>query len=103
MKNTRNMEIRVVVSGKQDEGMDAQEHSRVSDVIRTHVLSKTEAPYFRVDVKIRRKDDRSPYCLIAYLLRKDIYLAEVVRVDVDSDYQVTGTIWNYDDSKAEEQ
>lgn len=102
MSNTNNVEIRVFASRKEYTGLDVQDESRVAEIIRTHVLPKTEAPYYRVDVKIKRKKDQSPQYLVAYLLRKDIYLAEVVRLDVESNFQVTSITWSYDNSKEDD-
>lgn len=102
MSSQNGVEVRVFASRKDYAGLDVQDESRVAEIIRTQVLPKTEAEYYRVDVKIKRRKDQSPQYLIAYLLRKDIYLAEVVRVDVESNFQVTGTTWNYDSSTEDE-
>jgi len=103
MGNYNNVAIKVFASSKEYESLDARDESRVAEIIRTEVLPKTEAEYYRVDVKIKRKSDQTPKYLVAYLLRKDIYLAEVVKVDVESDFQVTGTEWGYDESEEEEE
>lgn len=102
MGNYNNVAIKVFASSKEYESRDLQDEPRVAEIIRTQVLPKTEAEYYRVDVKIKRNSDQTPKYLVAYLLRKDIYLAEVVKVDVESDFLVTGTTFGYDDSKEEE-
>ncbi len=103
MSNKKDVEIRVFASRKEYARFDVRDEPQVAEIIRTQVLPKTEAEYHRVDVKIKRKKDQTPKYLVAYLLRKDIYLAEVVKVDVESDFQVTGTTWGYDESKEEEE
>lgn len=102
MSNSKEVEVRVFGSRKEYAGLDVQDESRVAEIIRNQVLPKTEAEYYRVNVKIKRKEDQTPKYLVAYLLRKDIYLAEVVRVDVESNFQVTGTTWSYDNSNEDE-
>lgn len=103
MGNYNNIAIKVFASSKEYTSLDARDESRVAEIIRTEVLPKSEAEYYRVDVKIKRKSDQTPKYLVAYLLRKDIYLAEVVKVDVESDFQVTGIAWGYDESEEEEE
>ncbi len=103
MGNYNNIAIKVFASRKEYTSLDARDESRVAEIIRTEVLPKSEAEYYRVDVKIKRKSDQTPKYLVAYLLRKDIYLAEVVKVDVESDFQVTGIAWGYDESEEEEE
>jgi hypothetical protein len=102
MNANKDIEIRVSASSKTYKSLDLGDQPRVVEAIRARVLPAAEAEYYRVDVKIKRKADQTPKYLIAYLLRKDIYLAEVVRVDVQSDFQVTGITWGYDASKEEE-
>lgn len=99
MNNKKDVEIRVFASRKEYAELDEKDKSRVSEIIKNQVLpQKSGAEYYRVDVKIKRKKDQNPQYLLAYLLRKDIYLAEVVRVDLESDYEVTETKWDYDNS-----
>jgi hypothetical protein len=100
MSANENVEIRVLASGKTAyRSLDSGDESRVAEAIRTRVLPAAEGVYSRVDVKIRRNPDKTPKYLIAYLLRKDIYLAEVVRVDVQSDFKVKGATWGYEVSE----
>lgn len=103
MNEKKEIKIRVLGTRKEYASLDARDESQVAKIIRTQVLPKTKAEYYRVDVKIKRKSDKKPNKIVATLLRKDIYLAEVVKVDVESDYQVTGITWDYDESKEEEE
>ncbi len=97
------VEVKIIGSPKQYARADSGDEPRVADIIRKQVLPKSDAEYYRADVKIRRKADGTPQYLIAYLLRKDVYLAEVVKVDVDAELEVTGTAWSYDDSGEQEE
>jgi hypothetical protein len=102
MNDSKKTEIRVFASRKAYATFDAQDEPKVAEVIRDQVLPKTEAEYFRIDVKIKRKSDQTPAYLVAYMLRKDIYSAEIVRIDVDGTYNVSKITFNYDDSAEEE-
>jgi len=102
MNTKKDVEIRLFASRKAYKVLDFGDEHRIVEVIRTRVLPAAKAEYYRVDVKIKRKADQTPKYLVAYLLRKDVYLAEVVRVDVESDFHVTDIAWDYDESKDEE-
>jgi hypothetical protein len=103
MNDKKDVEIRVFGSLKAYGTLDMEDESRVAEVIRNRVLPQLEADYFRIDVKIRRKPDHTPDYLIAYCLRKDIYLAEVVKVAVDNQYADTAIEFNYDDSEEKDE
>jgi hypothetical protein len=98
VSDNQSVEIRTFGSREEYASFDAQDASRVADVIREQVLPQTEAEYFRVDVKIKRKRDQTPDYLVAYMLRQDVYAAEVVRIDVDSNYEASNIAFNYDDA-----
>lgn len=102
MSDHNDVEIRVFASGQEYTAFDSQDESKVAEIIRDQVLPQTDAEYYRVDVKIKRDSNQSPAYLVAYMLRKDIYLAEVVRVDVDSQYDTINVTFNYDDSGDED-
>jgi hypothetical protein len=94
MSNDKEVEIRIIGSPKEFASRDLEDQSFVAKAIREHVLPTTKNEYYRIDVKIKRKD-HTPDHLVAYMLRKDIYLAEVVRVDVDSKLKVKDVQFNY--------
>ena len=102
MNAKKDVKIRVFGSRKEYATFDSRDEPKVAEVIRDRVLPQSEAEYFRIDVKVKRKSDQKPAYLIAYMLRKDIYSAEVVRVDVDSYYEVSKITFNYDESSEEE-
>jgi hypothetical protein len=101
--SNNDVEIKVFGSRNEYARLDSQDEPQIAEVIRTRVLPQSEAEYFRVNVKIKRRRDQTPEYLVAYLLRKDVYLAEVVKVDVDSDFQVRDITYNYEDSEEEEE
>jgi hypothetical protein len=96
--NNNEVEVRIIGSPKEFASRDLNDQSLVAKAIREHVLPATKKEYQRVDVKIMR-EDHTPGHLVAYLLRKDIYLVEVVRVDVDSQLNVKGVQFNYIEPK----
>jgi hypothetical protein len=83
-----NVEIKVFASPEEYRAYDTQDEGQIVDVVRQQVLPREKAEYHSVSVKVKRKDDGSPHYLVAYMLRKDTYTADVVRVDVDENYQV---------------
>ncbi len=99
MTNKKDVEIKVFASRKAYKSLDLQDEPRIAEIIRNRVLPQSDAEYYRVDVKIKRNKDQTPRYLVAYMLRKDIYFAEVIKVDVDADFQESGITFNYDDSK----
>jgi hypothetical protein len=104
--SSQDVPIRIFGSRPEFESSDRGDEARVADVIRNHVLPQAKGEYLRVDVEVKRTWDQTPQYLVAYLLRKDVYLAEVVRVDIDSDYNVSEVTYDYDvsqDQEAEEE
>ena len=96
MSANKDVEIRVLPSGNAAlKSMDAADESRIVDAIRNNVLPAAEGVFYRVDVKVKRNVDQKPRYLVAYLLRKDVYLVEVVKVDVQSNFKVKGLTWGY--------
>lgn len=104
--NTKNVEIKIL---KPDSYIDLNEDAKVQNemkiknIIRDNVLPHSDKEYFRVDVKIKHKKNREPHYLVAYMLRKDIYLAEVVKIDIDEDYAVKDIEFDYNDDEDEDE
>jgi hypothetical protein len=84
----RNIEIRLIKTSKEYETRDLQDEVLVREIINDNIIPKLEDKYFRIDAKIKRNSDKSPKQIVAYLLRKDIYLAEVATVDLTNDFEV---------------
>ncbi len=103
MSKSDDVRIRIFGSTESYAEQDLQDESRVVELIRKHILPATEAEYHRIDVKIRRDQYARPNYLVAYLLRKDIYLAEMVRIDVDENYDVLEVKYGYDDTTEDEE
>ena len=97
-KPKKKVDIKVFASAKGQKFYDTQNEKKIVDAVSNHVLPKAKAEYSSVKVKVKRKDDGSPNYLVAYMLRKDTYTADVVKIDVDQNYKVKGTEENYDDS-----
>ncbi len=77
---------------------DAQDEGRVIEAIRTQVLPQAGADYHSVRVKVKRSAEYAPDYLVAYMLRKDTYTADVVKIQIDGNYDVLGIEEDYDDS-----
>jgi hypothetical protein len=103
MSKKHDVKIKVLTRRKEYSSADAQDESKVIEVIQNSVLPKSKKDYYAIDVKVKRKEDQSPEYLVAYLKRKDIYLTEIVRVDVENDYGVKDTTWNYDSSEIDDE
>lgn len=99
MSNGSDINIKIFASNKKNKTYDRTDEKKISDVIKKDVLSKTKVSYHSVSVKVERLEDGAPKALIAYLLRKDSYTADVTKVEVDRDYNVQTVIEDYDDSK----
>jgi hypothetical protein len=82
---------------------DYDDQNKVFDIIQTQVLPQTDAEYFRVDVRVKRRPDLTPKYLVAYLLRKDVYTAEVVKIDLTSDFMAADVTFEYDESSESEE
>jgi len=97
-KSKQAVEVRVFGSARGMRAYDRQDEDRVIDAVVQGVLPKAKADYSSVSVKIRRGVDGAPDHLVAYMLRKDTYTADVVKVVVDKNYAVKEIEENYDDS-----
>jgi hypothetical protein len=103
MSDYEQVPIRVFGSPKTYAEDDAKLAPHVESIIRDRVLRGREAPYYEVKVKVKRDSYSQPKYLIAYLLRSDVYMAEVVRIDVDSSLAVEAVTLDYDDTVEEEE
>lgn len=97
-----NIPIRIFPSPAAYAVRDAMDESRVKDIIRTRVLAPSTREYLHANVKIKRQADQTPSHLVVYLLRKDVYKADVVRVDVDPSYSATNVVQDYQEPESEE-
>lgn len=102
MSNYKNVKIKVFGSRKKYKSYDLRDESQIAYAIREKVLPTIGIDYHSVNVKVKRKEDQSPGYLIAYMLRKDTYTADVVKIEIDENYQVINVVKNYDDSGDED-
>jgi len=97
----KDVDITVFPSPKKFRAYDAQEEAPIAEMIRMEVLPREKADYHSVKVKVRRKPDGSPDYVVAYMLRKDTYTADVVRIDVDKKYKALRYRDNYREAEGE--
>jgi hypothetical protein len=97
--SNENVEIRVLGSGEGYAEVDDREERQVTEIVRSRLLAPSSDEYYRADVKVRRATDGSSDYLVAHLFRKDIYLVETVRLDLQDDYRVAQVTWGYDDTE----
>ena len=93
------IEIKVFASPKEYRVYDTQDEDKIVNVIRKEVLPREKAEYHNVKVKVKRREDGSPKYLVSYMLRKDTYTADIVRVDVDENFQVQAFVDDYADTE----
>ncbi len=98
MTNNQEIEIKIFASSRQQKTYDRRDENQIINVIRNEVLPNTQVEYHSVRVKVEREVDGNVKSLIAYMLRKDSYTADITKVDVDSEYNVETVQENYDDS-----
>ncbi len=98
----KNVKIKVFASPEAYRVYDAQDEGRIVDVVRKQVLPREKAEYHSVKVKVKRRKDGSPKYLVTYMLRKDTYTADIVKVDVDKNYQVQAFVDDYTDTEDDE-
>ena len=103
MSNYKNVKVKVFGSRKEYTSYDLRDEGQIAYSIRENVLPTIGIEYHSVSVKVKRKADQSPDHLIAYMLRKDTYTADVVKIEIDENFQVQNVIKNYDDSVEEEE
>lgn len=103
MNNYKNVKVKVFGSKKEYAGRDLQDENKIVFAIRENVLPKISINYHSISVKVKRKADQTPDYLIAYMLRKDTYTADVVKIEIDQNYEVSNVIQSYDDSGEEEE
>lgn len=103
MRDYNNVEVKVFASSKGLQAQDSKDEEQIKALIRNNVLPEVETDYYRVDVKVKRKDNQTPDYLIAYMLRKDSYTADVVEVKIDEHYEFQALNQDYDDSGDEDE
>ncbi len=95
----KNVKIKMFASPEAYKVYDTKDEGQIIDIVRKEVLPREKAEYHSVKVKVKRRDDKSPKYLVVYMLRKDTYTADIVRVDVDEDYAVRAFVDDYADTE----
>jgi hypothetical protein len=98
MNDYKNVKVKVFGSRKELKTYDLQDEQQVVTSIRDQVLPTIGIDYHSVKVKVKRKSDQSPEYMVAYMLRKDTYTADIVKIEINGNYQVKNIVRNYDDS-----
>ncbi|MGC9469837.1 MAG: hypothetical protein ACP5HS_14675 [Anaerolineae bacterium] len=99
----QDVEITVFPGPEQFRAANVEDEARVADTIREEVLPREKRDYHSVKVMVKRKPDGSPDYLVAYMLRKDTYTADVVRVDVNENFEATEFTDDYYEEVEEEE
>lgn len=66
----------------------AADRRKIARLIKDKLLLTSKVPYHKVQVEVKHRPDGSPESLVASLLRAHTYTADIVKVNVDSDYNV---------------
>jgi hypothetical protein len=98
-----NIGIKVFASPEEYRVYDTRDEGQIADVVRQQVLPRGQAEYHSVSVKVKRKADGSPQYLVTYMLRKGTYTADVVRVEVDENYEVLSFEDDYVDTEDDDE
>ncbi len=96
--SNENVEIKIFPSARRLRSYDRNEEQQITDVIRKEIMPKVKAEYQSVNIKVKRTVDGAPESLIAYMLRKDTYTADVKKIDIDKTYTVKTVHEEYDDT-----
>jgi len=101
MAKYQDVKISLFPSPKDFREFDTEDETAVANLIRKRVLPREKAEYYSVKVRVKRKADGKPDYLVAYMLRKDTYTADVVRVDVDAKFRTRGFVDDYYEAEEE--
>lgn len=82
-----NVEV-VLLPGETKKTHSAAERTRIQDVIRDNLLLSSSEPYHKVQVEVNSHPDGSPESLMATMLRAKTYTADIVKINVDKNYNV---------------
>jgi hypothetical protein len=82
-----NVEI-VVLPSAAGHIYSAADRRKIQRLIRDKLLLTSKEPYHKVQVEVKHRTNGSPESLVASMLRAHTYTADIVKVNVDSDYNV---------------
>ncbi|OPY37134.1 MAG: hypothetical protein A4E35_01598 [Methanoregula sp. PtaU1.Bin051] len=78
----------VVLPGATRKTYSAADRRKIQNVIKDKLLLTSMEPYHKVQVTVKHRPDGSPESLLATMLRAHTYTADIVKVNVDKDYNV---------------
>lgn len=79
----------VILPGEAKKAPTAAERNKIRRLVRDKLLVTSKEPYHKVQVEVEKAPDGSPKALIASMLRANTYTADIVRMNVDRDYNPT--------------
>ncbi len=78
----------VILPGAGGKPYSAADRKKIQWLIKDKLLLTSKEPYHKVQVEVKHRSDGSPESLVATMLRAYTYTADVVKVNVDGDYNV---------------
>lgn len=78
----------VLVPGSTKTACAAVDRKKIQRLIKDKLLLTSMEPYHKVQVEVVRGADGCPAALVATMLRANTYTADIVKVNVDADYNV---------------
>lgn len=78
----------VVVSGEAGSPFTAGDRLKIERAVKDNLLAKAMEPYQKVQVEVERKRDGTPKTLVVSMLRALSYTADIVKLNVDANYNV---------------
>jgi hypothetical protein len=66
----------------------AADRRKIQRLIKDKLLLTSKEPYHRVHVEVKHQPDGNPESMIASMLRAHTYTADIVKLNVDSNYNV---------------
>jgi hypothetical protein len=82
---------------------DQQAEKQITSIIQNKILPREKREYRSVKVKVKRKPDGKPKTLIAYMLRKDTYTSDAVKIEVNDNYEVQKIVDDYVSEKDDDE
>ncbi len=78
-----------VLPGEAKKKLTATDRRKIKQLVRDKLLLGSKEPYRKVQVEVTRRPDGAPESLLASMLRLHTYTADIMKVNVDADYNAT--------------
>jgi hypothetical protein len=82
-----NVEV-VLLPSATGKAYSAADRRKIQRLIKDKLLLTSKEPYHKVQVEVKYRPNGSPESLVASMLRAYTYTADIVKVNVDPDYNV---------------